>query len=291
MDTTTCLATLFDQALSIEQKARYLIDYLDWHARLGGAGSFGKEVAVRALFDSLPSRKEKQQLAAVLAEFNKHCDQQRHAQRAQARASIARLNDVPVGTWIVVKNGSREDVVCLIEVRRTRFICEFPDGRRATAPTQVFVRVHDGAPPVRLPNKERQQRELVRGLAGKDPMGATEDIFEQGPEILAILLEELGAAMDRVDKAPVGMNRGVNRDSVPFGKKVNQIDRTLVKRIPKVVALMARSYDIWQQIAQYPNPRVQEKCRATMGGPNNGLCTDPSCSNGGENSDTRETVE
>ncbi|MCY3019551.1 MAG: hypothetical protein NTW87_11055 [Planctomycetota bacterium] len=267
MNTKDCLGTLLNPALTIEQKANYLLDYLDWHACLGGAGAFGKKVALKALFDALPSRQEKENFGRLLAAITRHVEQQREARKAETRTCATRLRDISPGTWIVVKNGTREETVCLLEVRRTRFICEYTNGRRMSAPCQLFVRVHDGQAPARTPDTERQQRELVWALAGVDPMGATEDIFEQGPALLAILLEELRAAIDRVDNAPVAMNRGINRCSIPFGKKVNPKDVALVKRIPQVVALIAAHYgsqQVRKQIVECPSQKVRELCQAAM---------------------------
>jgi hypothetical protein len=43
----------------------------------------------------------------------------------------------------VINNGYEEDVVAFLELKRTRFLCEYPDGRKFSVPVGLFVKKHE----------------------------------------------------------------------------------------------------------------------------------------------------
>lgn len=271
MEASDCLARLFNHSLSIPEKAEWLMEYLDWHACIGrsvGCGvKLGRQAGLQALYDALPHRESKEELARVVSEIAQHCAHERQAQQATAKDDAKKLMAIHPGTAIVIKNGNKEDVVRLVEVRRTRFICEFPDGRHCSAPAQLFVKVHEGVSPKQLSDDERRQREMVRALAGSNHDVVMQEIVGAGVGIVRILLDELAAAIDRVENAPVGMNRGLLRNSIPVFKKVNPRDAALSKRIPPVIAAIAgrfKSDAVREQINACRHEKAKELCGTAL---------------------------
>jgi hypothetical protein len=79
--------------------------------------------------------------------------------------------------------------------------------------------------------------------------------------MLDCLLGELKAAMRRIEDAPSGLSSGVFRNSLGVIKKVNPRDEALVKRIPALVAELAKKNGInrvKKLVEQCSNAEVKE---------------------------------
>jgi serine/threonine protein kinase len=147
------------------------------------------------------------------------------------------------GMGVVYLAEQREPVrrrVALLDVKRTRLVCEYPDGRRHTVPIGAFVRAAKAEQVTRLPDDVRERRDLIRALVGKSSAWARQEILSAGVAIVPHALDELAAALERIRNAPVGPSRGVFAAYLGQIRKVSPADKALVKRIPEVIREMAR---------------------------------------------------
>jgi len=237
-----CVETLLDASNTVEKKATALDSYLRWHESIGRNMRVGvyacRAAAARELSKAAQdggAEDVEKRVRASLNEIAQYKDKRKAERNAGVKARIAELRRLPSGTAIVINNEGNEDVVNLVEVKRTRFICEYEDGRLFNVPAELFIRIHEGTPPIRLTVVERENRELVRALSGRHNSVAREQILTHGSSIVPALLDELEAALTRIENAPVGLSQGALRNAIGPVKKINPRDQALVKRIPVVV--------------------------------------------------------
>lgn len=273
MRTEECIKTLLDASVSIEEKLEWLEAYIDWHESLGrnmGIGVVaGRSSGIMELLGALPKEEKdaEQKLRNTLAEIKKYRTQIKQERDAKVKALAARLHSLNPGDAIVISNQSREDLVRFLEMKRTRFICEYPDGRRCSVPVQLFLRVHKGEAPSQLSDEEARKRELVRTLAGRYFEGAREEILKENGEMLPALLAELAAAMQRIENAPVGLSGGVLSGALGPIKKINPRDQALTKRIPSIIteiAVRIGKEKVVKLVEEYRNAAVQACCKKAL---------------------------
>lgn len=274
MDAHSCVEALIDPGKSLQEKLDTLADYLHWHdavARSMRVGMrFGREVAMSQLFGTLPGRpsEEGEKLRTSLQEIQQYSVRLKEERAADTKSLASQLRSLSPGTSIVIRNGGREEVVQLLEVRRTRFICEFSNGLRYSTPVRCFLRVHDTNVSAPKSQEERKHRELIRMLGGRDFERAKQELVACGADVVSVLLEELDSAMDRVEHAPTGFSTGVLAGSLGLIKKINPHDVCLTKRIPIVITAIAAKTDAKQvraQIDGYPDEEVRNRFIAPMG--------------------------
>jgi hypothetical protein len=54
------------------------------------------------------------------------------------------IRSIAPGTRVFIRNGGREDIVRFRKMNRSRFICEYPDGRLFSVPVSLFRGVVEG---------------------------------------------------------------------------------------------------------------------------------------------------
>ena len=79
----------------------------------------------------------------------------------------------------------------------------------------------------------------VKNLIGRNRQEAEGELVRLGYSAVAMLLEELVQALDRVVNAPSGYGRGPISAHIGMFKLVNTRDQALAKRIPRVIWLIA----------------------------------------------------
>lgn len=234
-----CLDVLLDSEQPIEKKAKCLCGFITWHDALSRnmhmSAEIGRSMAMAELRECLPqddsaARAELDTAIREVAAFQQDRARQRSA---RATANATRLYALRPGTAIVIQNESRQDVVRLVEMKRTRLMGEYPDGQRFSIPVSHFIRVHEGSPPSWLSEEQRQQRDLVRALAGPQFMFVTRGILASPENLVPAMLDELAAASDRIRNAPIGMSGGVLFAGLKV-RKVDPSDHRLVKRISQI---------------------------------------------------------
>jgi hypothetical protein len=269
-----CLDVLLDSSVTLEEKAAHFSDFLAFYEAVGrntGLGvRSGRVFAYEQLVKALPQAdsEARSQLDDVVAEICEHLKKEKRQSDREARALARELRSLKEGTPILILNEDREDLVRLVEVKLTRFVCEYPDGRRYSVPMRNFIRVSSVTAFDTLPEDVRGERELVRALAGSHFEHARDRIVKQGAGVLAILLDELAAALVRIKEAPVGLSGGAFGASLGPVKKVNPRDQALAKRIPKVVAEIAGKTGvegIKRRIQEHPDAAVRGLCMVALG--------------------------
>ena len=264
-----CLDILMDSSSSIEEKTSVLGEFIKRWELIGSRTVLGvrggRSFACDTLFEALPKNNEKakQQLGNVIHKIIEYNKQRKKRHDAKARDLSRELQSLNDGAIIIIRNGNRKDCVRLIEVKRLRFICEYPDGRQYSVPVENFVGVSKKSAFEPLPDRIRQLRDLVRNLVGRRSNQAKAEIVKYGVEILNILLDELAATFERIENAPCGISGGVLGAALGPVKKVNPRDEALVKRIPEVIAEIAQktgTQKVQRRIKSYPNAAVREHC-------------------------------
>lgn len=256
---------------SIAEKAKLFDDHLQWNDAFARNMKLSvhqmRKTAMSELYESLPNKNEKtrQQLDIVLDEIINYYVKQRKASDKKSKAIAMTLHSLEQNTPIIIKNNNREDVVRFIELKRNRFICEYPDGRRYSMPINFFIKQHKGKISSQLPQMEREKRDIVRGLGSSRYFeSAKEVILKQGLNIVNILLDELAAAIERIDNAPTGLSRGVLSSCLGNVKKINPCDLALTKRIPQILTEIAKKEGknkVFKQIERYPCDKVKNYCK------------------------------
>ena len=274
MNAEKCLDYLITPSNPIEDKAEYLSEYIQWHEtlsrRMGTSVKNGRNAAMNQLNNQIDQHESytNDQLEDVLKKILKHNQKIKQEHNANTKKITKKIKSLKPKTPIVIKNGNKEEVVLLIEMKRTRFICEFSDGRRCSAPVQVFIKEHEGKAPKMLSEEESEQRDIVRALAGGEFEQIRLWIIGMGIEIIPVLLKELEAALERIENAPVGLSNGLYRSSLGLLKRVNPRDQALTKRIPPIIADIAQKNgieEVIKMIERYPNTAVRERCNKIIG--------------------------
>ncbi|MCI0586583.1 MAG: hypothetical protein L0323_07060 [Planctomycetes bacterium] len=163
------------------------------------------------------------------------------AARTGAAQDASVLGTLPPGTPVAVLLDGREEVLFLLGVRRTRFIAEAPDGRTLSIPSELFVRVHEGPAPARIPPEEAETRALIRALGSRYPVGPALDLAGRGAAVLPLLLDELARAFDRIEDVRGGSPRGPLGSATGSMPRTSSRDLALARAIPLVVCSIARA--------------------------------------------------
>jgi hypothetical protein len=267
MDEYKCLRILMNPSCPIERKAEELAEYLLWYKALGrNTGvpvSHSMSLAFRLLFESLPKgdKKAKSKLRSTLEAIQEYSEQIR-AEKSAKKTEIAKeLCTLLPGTPIRISYSGQLKTVTFLEFKRTRFIFEDSDGLRFSIPADAFMGIAAGKKLKRVSENVRYKRELVRALVGHSSAQARKEILNSGIVMLDCLLGELKAAMRRIEDASSGLSSGVFRNSLGVIKKVNPRDEALVKRIPALVAELAKKNGInrvKKLVEQCSNAEVKE---------------------------------
>lgn len=275
LDEGDCLNMLLDDSSEIEEKAEVLADFIRAHQALARnmhvSVVHGRAHAFQALYEALPKDDEqaRPKLDGVFESMAKYYTKREEERKGRAKDLAKLLRRLQAGTAIVVEHQSRKATVAFVQVKRTRFIFEYPDGRRFSAPLEAFMKVAEGEKLELLTESERERRGLVRALAGRYSREARAEILNRGADMLDALLDELAAAKGRIEDAPVGLSRGVLGSALGPVKKINSHDQALVKQIPAVVSELARHTHrdcVVQKVANYPNDDIRQRLMQGLSG-------------------------
>lgn len=270
MNANDCLKHLVMPDSMVAEKTDVLEEYLSFKVAVGRSVGIPKhwaiKLAVDELFQALPDgdNETKSRLMAVLDDVQSYQLKIRDRNDEDSKKKVAVLQSLEPGTPIIIQKGNREEVVFFLELKRTRFICESPDGRKLDVPAGLFGRVHEGKAPARKAGEEVLNGELVRALAGRNYAVARQTILAGGLKYIPALLSELGFALQRIKNAPVGFSQGVFRNCLGPVKKVSPVDEALVKRIPQLVKEFSEGCDapgVQKMIDAYPDDQVRLICQ------------------------------
>lgn len=273
MEAQECIRILLSSQYSVKEKAESFGQYIQWHEALTRNMKLkvreGRKYAFRRLFESLRNEDQnaEEKLKSTIKEIGEYWDKEEETLKTDSEVYITKLRSLSPGTPIVIRNENREDIVRFIEMRKTRFICEYQDGRRYSVSARLFVKLHKGETSKPLSEEESQQRDLVRVLGGGGFESAKEEILEKGIELLPVLLDELAASINRVENAPAGITKGVLGSFLGPVKKVNPHDMALIKRVPEIIAEIATRVgenELRRRIEEYPNAKVRDLCYETL---------------------------
>lgn len=267
MDEHKCLGILMKPSCSIEQKAKELAEYFLWHRALGRNMGFpvshSMSSAFNLLFEALPKgdKKTRSKLESTLEAIREYSEKVRAENSAKKNKIAKKLCSLLPGTPIRISHSGQLKTVTFLESKRTRFIFEDSDGLRFSIPSDAFMGIATGKKLKRVSENIRCKRELVRALVGHSSTQARKEILDSGIVMLDYLLDELKAAMRRIEKAPSGLSNGVFRNSLGSIKKVNPLDGALVKRIPALIAELAKKNGInrvKKLVEQFSNADVKD---------------------------------
>jgi hypothetical protein len=274
-----CVRALLCPAFDVKEKAGYFTDWLDEYERKWRMlwerswwtnvpprwKHHARESAESNLFTVLegmagyhPSATD--DLRIALNDIDGYLRERQRAHAAGVQEDIDRLRALPPGTAVVIDRIGIDEVVRVVEVKRTGFVGEYLDGRRYRVPAEAFLRVHDGPVPLWLSDDERERREVIRKLGGGQFAVVKAGLLAQGVACLPSLLDELSAAIDRVTNAPSGPAGGRLGPYLGIITKTNTHDQALVKRIPRVVMDIAESADfevLLELLIAHPDDKVR----------------------------------
>lgn len=271
IDERGCASQLLDDTPSIETKASLLSDYLQWHAlfgqRMGLGRGGGRSLALERLVSAAPPE-HRADLIEVLNAISKHNQEAEARSKERNRHVAAELRTLKPGTTIEVRDGNRETTAVFIQMRRSRFVFEYSDGRRFAAPVQCFLRVAGSKRFERLSDSERARRDLVRALGPGKYEVVKSGILRLGAPAIPSLLDELEAARLRVENAPVGISKGAFAAMLGPARQVNPHDQSLIKRIPRVVVEIAERIgkrSVIRQVRKHASKWVRQKVLSALG--------------------------
>ena len=267
-----CLEQLLSSSLTIAEKSELLVGLVSYWELVGTKVGLtvleGRAFCYDQLIKELPKADKisMQQLKDVLNEIYEHAAKKKQQRTEKQKELAETLSSVKKGSVLRIRNQNREDIVRLIEVKRSRFICEYPDGRRYSFPVESFVAVTD-TPIIFLSEQERQLREVIRMLASSHSKDVCNAIVKRGTTMLKVVLDEFGDVLDRIKNAPTGISHGVFGAALGPVKKVNPRDETLAKRIPEIIVEIAKTTGVTKvrrEIEEYPNIEVRRLCVAVL---------------------------
>lgn len=268
-----CLDLLLDPSATIGEKAKALAGFVSWYESVGRSVGLGirggRTYAYEQLFKALPKgdKNAEQKLRRVIDEVFSHVQRDRRKREDESMRLAKSLRSLRQGTTVLIRNEDREDAVRLIEVKRTRFVCEYQDGRRYSVPVQNFLGVSEDIAFEPPPDVARRRRELVRNLVGPRSEQARDEIVSEGVGMLKALLDELAAAHNRIENAPGGFSRGLLGASLGRIKKVSSRDQALTKQIPEVIAEIAEVAgveEVRRRVEEHPDALVRDRCAAIL---------------------------
>lgn len=262
---------LLDPHRPVDEKATLLREHLDWKTVVArGTGiraRHARALAMEALFEAAAEHAGgPQALTQVLQEIERFCAARAKKRQQDVKAIGAQLRQLKPGTAIRMCSNGQESTMVFLGMKRTRFVCEDADGQRFSVPADAFAGVVD-EPIQRLSEKQRQQREVVRALAGRSYAAARHQILAGGAQLITACLEELAAALKRIETAPRGISRGIYAESLGVVKKVNPRDLALKDRIPKVLIELAQAGHekaVVERVRAHADPRVRERVLAAI---------------------------
>jgi hypothetical protein len=144
MEASKCVDFLLNNEAKTSEKADYVFKYLDYQAsilssRIGLSKRKSRASAIRMLFDTLPES-QKRMLLDIFDEIKTFTS---HKRKAQAKETAKNLKGLKEGDSIVINNGYDEDVVIFLELKRTRFLCKYSDGRKFSVPVGLFIKKNE----------------------------------------------------------------------------------------------------------------------------------------------------
>ena len=237
---------LLDPDVSVAEKftafSRYLQSWQAVSRNMHLGVRHGRQAALSQLKDSV-SRDEAacSKLARAIEEVQRYGEKCENDRASRVEGGIRQLRTLASGTAIVIQNEDREDHVAFLEVKRTRFTCEYPDGRRYSFPADAFLRTSERSV-ARLTQAEADNRAMIRELAGRAARVVEEALVARGLAVIRELASEYAAAHDRIENAPRGMSKGAISAYLGPCRLVNPRDQTLVKRIPEVLRKLAAQH-------------------------------------------------
>ena len=265
-----CIKTLMDKAQPLEVKWETITEFLRIHSlvarRMGVPVTIGRITAWRTLFEGL-SEQDSAALRQELDKVNEYSKTKRSARNQHAQELAAQLRAMTPGTAIVVRLRNQKLVVAFVSVQRTRFLYETDDGRQFSAPVQAFLEKASKKAVKLMPTEIREQREFVRALASRHRNAAYAEIRKNPGAYVAPLLDELAAALRRIDNAPIGISRGFFGASLGPCKIVNPADSSLVHQIPAMVAELADVLGIAnmrRRVRVFPDAKVRDLMNKAM---------------------------
>lgn len=256
LSTEACLAALFDSASVDSTKLNTLAEYLREHgvlgSRMGCRAARGREIGIALLFDALQEKVKRDALHEVLRRLKVVAAQKGREAAERKRAAAATLATLEHGTPIVIRNGEREEILFFLKMHRTRFDAEHTDGRVASVPVVLFIRIHESEAPARLPEAMARVRALVRELAEPHGRRVRDYILGHAEAMLVPLRDELQAAHERISNAPLGRSHSLLLPGMV--KKIDPADLRLVERIPAVISAIAEKISLDKACAALDGP-------------------------------------
>lgn len=267
IDPRKCAQKLLDDSLTIDVKTQTLAEYFDWHSRFGTRMKtgvhFSRNLALQQLCEAAQSAyaEGQQRLNCVIKEIMAFADAQKKTREGADKDNCRKLKLLAPGTPIVIARENREEIVFFLEVKRTRFACEFSDGRQFSMPVSSFVQEFVGEMPERLSADERACRDLIRALAGSNSKAAAKEIMRRD-DAIQTLIDEMAAVLSRIEHAPVGISRGLLASALGAARIVNPKDWHLERRIPEVLKAISERGNrkrVLSLVKKCPNLEVRER--------------------------------
>lgn len=132
-----CIASLLDDSKEVAEKVAIVNDYVRREST-----RISEKEAFEKLFEAFPSdpeaREKVEQACYAIRDHNKS------ERKARLKPTVDKLRSLQSGTLVVIRNQSdHEQTVKFMEIKRTRFICEFNNGRQYSTPVSRFIRIHN----------------------------------------------------------------------------------------------------------------------------------------------------
>ena len=144
--TKQCLDVMLAEDSAVLDKSRALDHYMKAEAN----GSFlGIVFGAIGLFKLAEKQggQERDQLEIVLCEIREYADNWRSDRDSQKAALTAQLRSLEPGTLIMVQADDGVVTASFVEMKRTRFVAELPDGQEWYLSLGCFVAVVEASQP------------------------------------------------------------------------------------------------------------------------------------------------
>lgn len=142
LDEQVVLEKLIDPERGVEEKSQTLLSHFNsYQTMVGHMGTgicYGRELALSRLLDIVPEE-QRSQLKGAISAVGKHWAPNGAGRPSNPDAAGAHLRALNPGTPIVISINGSEEVVEFLKMKRTRFVCQHPDGRQYSVPTQLFL--------------------------------------------------------------------------------------------------------------------------------------------------------
>ncbi len=144
--TKQCLDILLAEESAVLDKLRALDHYM----KAEGDGSFfGVVFGTIALFKLAEEQggQNRDQLEFALCEIREHAENWRSEQESEKATRTAQLRSLEPGTAIMVQTDDGVMTASFVEMKRTRFVAELPDGKEWDLSLGCFVAVVKASQP------------------------------------------------------------------------------------------------------------------------------------------------